>query len=132
MGLSPSPQFNEHQDYTFEKVTAPNIPGNRGPLRFEEGLASDTDSPRDFTRGMREGAIPAPGSTNHVNVETQWKHADDTMRERAHVGSAAWVEAPTFLGEFSHGASNDAEVKFEQVDRGNSRHERSNPAVVRD
>lgn len=132
MGLAPDPKFSEHQDYTYEKTTAPNIPGNRGPLRFEEGLATDTDVPSDFTRGMREGAIPAPGSTNHVNPETLWKHAADTMRERAHVGSAAWVEAPSFLSEFSHGASNDAEVKFEQVDRSNSHHNRHNPAIVQD
>jgi hypothetical protein len=132
MGLAPNPKFSENQDPVFEHTTAPNIPGNRGPLRFEEGIATDTDVPSDFTRGMREGSVPAPGSVNHVNPDTQWKHADETMRERAHVGSAAWVEAPTFLSGFKGGASNEAEIKFIQINVGNTRKERANPATVRD
>ena len=132
MGLGPDPRVPERAGATYEKTTAPNIPGNRGPLRFEEGIATDTSVPSDFTRGMREGSIPAPGSVNHVNPETLWKHAAETMQERAHPGSAAWVEAPTFLGEFSGGAGNASEQTYQQVTRSGGRQERSNPATVRD
>ena len=55
------------------------------------------------------------------------------MAERAHVGSASWVEAPTFLGEFAHGAfTQNAEQHYEQVDRSGGRYERIAPAVVTD
>jgi len=55
------------------------------------------------------------------------------MAERAHVGSAAWIEAPTFLGEFAHGAfTQNAEQHYEQVDRMGGRYERIAPAVVTD
>lgn len=133
MGLAPNPQFPENAPNFYERQIAPSIPGNRGPLRFEEGVATDTDVPSDFVRGMTEGAIPAPGRTNHVNPQTLFKHADETMRERAHVGSAAWVDAPSFLGEFAHGAMNNyGEQRYEQVDRSGGRYERNAPATVRD
>ena len=133
MGLAPDPRFNETGANFYERQIAPNIPGNRGPLRFEEGIATDTDVPSDFVRGMTEGAIPAPGAPNHVNPNTLFKHADETMRERAHVGSAAWVDAPSVLGEFAHGAmASAAEQRYEQVDRSGGRYERNAPATVRD
>jgi hypothetical protein len=133
MTIAPAPRFEENAGTTYERQTAPSIPGNRGPLRFEEGIASDTDVPSDFTRGMREAAIPAPGRPNHVNPEQLFKHADETMSERAHVGSAAWIDAPSLLGEFGHGAMNDyAQQTYEQVDRSGGRYERRAPATVRD
>jgi len=133
MGIAPAPRFDENGANFYERQIAPNIPGNRGPLRFEEGIATDTDVPQDFIRGMTEGAIPAPGNPNHVNSDTLFKHAADTMRERAHVGSAAWIDAPTFLGEFAHGAmDNSAEQVYEQVDRSGRRYGRRAPAVVTD
>jgi hypothetical protein len=133
MGLAPAPQNPERGFATYERQVAPSIPGNRGPLRFEEGIATDTDVPSDFVRGMTEAAIPAPGRSNHVNPEQMFKHADEVMRERAHVGSAAWVDAPSFLGEFAHGAMNNyGEQSYEQVDRSGGRYERSAPATVRD
>lgn len=133
MGIAPAPRFDENGANFYERQIAPNIPGNRGPLRFEEGVATDTDVPNDFMRGMAEGAIPAPGAPNHVNSATLFKHADETMRERAHVGSAAWVDAPSVLGEFAHGAmSNAGQNVYEQVKRSGARTERSAPATVRD
>ena len=53
------------------------------------------------------------------------------MAERAHMGSAAWVEAPTFLGEFANG-SNEVPQVYPQVDRSGGRYERLNPANVPD
>ncbi len=133
MGIAPNPQYPENGANFYEKQIAPNIPGNRGPLRFEEGIATDTDVPSDFIRGMTEGAIPAPGRSNHVNVNTLFKHADETMQERAHVGSAAWVDAPSVLSEFAHGAMNNySEQTYEQVDRSGARMERNSPSTVRD
>lgn len=133
MTIAPTPHFPENAGNTYERQVAPNITGNRGPLRFEEGIASDTDVPSDFRRGMTEAAIPAPGRSNHVNPNQLFKHADETMSERAHVGSASWVEAPTFLSEFAHGSmTNYAEQTYEQVNRGGGRHERRAPATVHD
>jgi hypothetical protein len=55
------------------------------------------------------------------------------MRERAHVGSAAWVEAPASLTDFSSGAFADhGDNRFEQVFRSGSHQNASNPAVVTD
>ena len=133
MGLAPDPNVPERVGNVYERVVAPGIPGQRGPLRFEEGIATDTDVPSDFVRGLREGAIPAPGRPNHVNPATLFKHADETMRERAHVGSASWPDAPTFVNEFAHGAMTDyAEQTYEMVRRSGGRQERRGAAVVND
>jgi hypothetical protein len=113
------------------------MPGGRGPLRFEEGIATDTDVPDDFVLGIRQGYMTAPGRPNH-NANVYEKFADETMKERAHVGSAAWVEAPTYLGEFAHGADHQlAERKYEMVDRGSPnpdgrRYMRRNASEVND
>jgi len=69
----------------------------RGPLRFEEGIATDTDVPSQFRVG-------AYGDTSHERPITFWKHSEETMRERAHMGSSTWIEAPAMLGEFVHGS----------------------------
>lgn len=133
MGIAPDPQFPERAPYTYERKIAPAIPGNRGPLRFEEGVATDTDVPNDFQAGMADGFVAAPGRPNHNNPGVQYKPAEQTMQERAHVGSASWVEAQTYLGEFAHGSFSDyAEVEYEQVDRGEGRKMRLNPANVTD
>lgn len=115
----------------YERKMAPNAPGGRGPLRFEEGLASDTDLPNEFVNGVRQGCIPAPGRPNHnANVYEKWP--DETMRERVHVGSASWVEAPTYLSSFAEGTSPEAERRYIQVDRSGGRYERRNPSQVTD
>jgi hypothetical protein len=48
MAVAPAPMFPEKGDPQFERSLAPSIPMNRGPLRFEEGVATDTDVPMDF------------------------------------------------------------------------------------
>ena len=129
--LAPEPRFPERTGTTYESKVAVNVP-RRGPLRFEEGLATDTDIPNDFTVGVLQGYQTAPGRPNH-NANVYEKYPEETLRQRAHMGSAAWVEAPTFLGEFAHGANNDnAAIKYEEVDRSGGRYERLNPANVPD
>lgn len=131
MPLAPVPSFPENAPNLYERQLAPNMPGGRGPLRFEEGVATDTDVPNDFIQGMTEAARPAPGTTNHVDPATQFKHAAQTMQERAHVGSAAWIDAPSVLSEFVQGA-HPTELTYDQVDRSGGRYERRAPAVVTD
>lgn len=131
MGLAPNPRFPERVGNTYETKVAQNGV-RRGPLRFEEGLATDSDVPNDFTEGVMQGYRTPPGHPNH-NANVYEKSAEETMRQRAHAGSAAWVEAPTFLGEFAHGANNQlSAIKYEEVDRSGGRYERLNPANVPD
>lgn len=128
--LAPSPQFPERVGATYETKMANNAPMNSGPLRFEEGIATDTDVPTEFQKGIMQGYITAPGRMNH-NANVYEKPAAETMAERAHLGSAAWVEARTYLGEFAHGVDADqAALRYEQVDRSGGRYERLSPAVV--
>lgn len=130
--LGPAPQFPERAPNTYERKISPALPGQRGPLRFEEGVATDTDVPSDFQTGVMQGYVTPPGRINHnSNVFEKWP--EETMRQRAHVGSAAWVEAPTFLGEFVQGSFTDyAEVRYEEVVRNGARQQRLNPTVVND
>lgn len=131
MGLAPNPQYPERVGTTYEVKVGQNVQ-RRGPLRFEEGVATDSDVPNDFAVGVMQGYRTAPGAPNH-NANVYEKYPDETMRQRAHMGSAAWVEAPTFLGEFAHGSNNDfAAQRYEQVDRSGGRYERLNPANVPD
>jgi hypothetical protein len=54
------------------------------------------------------------------------------MRERAHVGSASWIEAPTMLSDFVIGASIGNGPGFE-IEYGSERRLlRVNPATVND
>jgi malate synthase len=111
---------------------SPALPGQRGPLRFEEGLATDTDVPMEFTKGAMQGYLPAPGRPNH-NQNVFEKLPEETMRERAHVGSAAWVEAPTVLSDFASEAFADhGDNHFEEVFRDGGHQFRLNPSVVQD
>ena len=131
-GLAPAPQFPEHVGNVYERKLSPAQPGLRGPLRFEEGLATDTDVPNDFQRGMQEGGIPAAGAPNSVNPETQYKHADEVYRERAHAGSAAWVDSPAYLGGFAAGAGEGNRIEYVLENRSGGRYETLNAAVVTD
>ena len=133
MGLSPDPQFPEKPTYAYDAQMAAGVAGQRGPLRFEEGLATDTDLPDSFRQGMLEPMIPAPGRLNHVNPDVQYKWPEQTMAQRAHVGSAAWIDAPSMLGEFAHGSFTDqAEVEYEGVTRSGARQQRRAPTMVTD
>lgn len=107
----------------YEAEYAPSIPGNKGPLRFEEGIVTDTDVPMEFGHGAYfdgEGA---------VNTGTSIKTPEETMRERAHVGSASWIEANSTLAEFIQGASAD-HPSFEVVVGSEMRIQRWNPTRV--
>jgi hypothetical protein len=130
--IAPAPQFPENPGTTYDRTFAPALPGQRGPLRFEEGLATDTDIPMEFSNGAMQGYIPAAGRINR-NAPVHTKTAEETMRERAHVGSASWVEAPTALGEFASQAFADHGINvIEEVIRDGGHQYRLNPAVVQD
>ena len=130
MGIAPVPMNPEVAPNTYERKMAPAMPGNRGPLRFEEGIATDTDVPNDFQRGMTEGDSTGAGAG--VNPLTQYKHANETLAERAHVGSAAWVDSPPYLGAFANGAGEGNTIEYIQEDRSGGRYETLNAAVVTD
>lgn len=133
MNVAPAPMFPEKGTPVFERSFAPSIPGNKGPLRFEEGVATDTDVPADFAQGAYMDPTSAPGRNNHNNPEMFYKHAMDTMRERAHVGSASWIEAPTVLSDFVQGAmAGDGMPSFEYEYNTGGRMNRPNPTVVND
>ncbi len=130
--LGPNPGFPERSPNVYERKAASFAPGQRGPLRFEEGIATDTDVPSEFQKGLMQGSAVAAGRPNR-NAPVHTKTAAETMQERAHVGSAAWIEAPTFLGEFAHGSFADyAEQKVEVAVRSGGRAQRLNPVVVED
>jgi len=131
MGIAPAPQFPERSPNIYERKLADNLE-RRGPLRFEEGVATDTDVPSDFETGIMNGFAAAPGRPNR-NAPVWQKTAAETLSERAHVGSAAWIEAPTFLGEFAHGSvSQNAEQIQELKVVSGGRTMRMNPTVVND
>jgi hypothetical protein len=128
--LAPLDPFPERITNVFEAKMAPNAPGGRGPLHPEEGIATDTGVPREFVKSIQENY--KTGSRPNQNNNVFLKPAAETEQERAHVGSAAWVEAPTYLGAFAGGTGPEAERKFIQVDVGDSRKERHNAAEVLD
>ena len=131
MGIGPNPMFPERAPQVYEMKGAGNLE-RRGPLRFEEGLATDTDIPTDFQKGIMSGFAAAPGRPNR-NAPVWQKPAAETLSERAHVGSASWIEAPTFLGEFAHGSfSNNAEQIVEEKLVTGGRTMRITPTVVND
>jgi len=130
--IAPVVQLPERPGTMYDRTLAPALPGQRGPLRFEEGIATDTDVPMEFTKGAMQGYIPAPGRPNH-NQNVFEKFPEETMRERAHVGSAAWVEAPTVLNDFASEAFADhGENMFAEVFRDGGHQYRLNPSVVQD
>jgi hypothetical protein len=93
-------------------------------------LATDPNVPGGFLTGARQGYETAGRDTHNKQVGI--KPAAETMQERAHAGSAAWTESPTYLGEFAHGASPVAERRYEQVSRDGGHQGRVAPAVIRD
>jgi hypothetical protein len=130
MGIAPNPQFPERGAQSYEMKMSGNAE-RRGPLRFEEGIATDTDVPTDFQKGMTSGFATAPGRPNR-NAPVWQKPAAETLSERAHVGSAAWIEAPTFLGEFSHGSYSHNSEQVIETKMSMGRTMRVNPTVVND
>lgn len=129
--FAPSPHFQERMTPVWEGKVGHNG-ARRGPLRFEEGIATDTDIPNGFREGIMQGYGTAPGRPNH-NQKVDTKYPQETLRERAHVGSSSWVEAPIYRSEFGHGAIADhGVVEFEQVTRDGGMQRRSNYATVTD
>ena len=125
MGIAPVPPLGPEKQPNpqYEWDVAQND-RRRGPLRFEEGIATDTDVPNDFRRG-------AYADTAHERPVTEWKHQGETMRERSHMGSSTWIEAPAMLSEFVHGTQAfGTGYGFERESEG--RKARPNRAVVND
>lgn len=131
MGIAPANIPPERSPQSYQRTMGPNVAGRTGPLRFEEGIATDTDVPNDFQQGMGDGYMTGPGSPNHNNPDSQFKHADQTMQERAHVGSSAWVDAPSVLQEFVGGVT-EPPVTYPDVIRSGGRYERRSPETVTD
>jgi len=132
MTIAPDPKFPERPGTVYDRKFSPATPGQRGPLRFEEGVATDTDVPMEFTNGAMQGYMPAPGRPNR-NQNVFEKLPEETMRERAHVGSAAWVEAPDHLTEFAAGGIADhGDNRIEEVFRSGGVQKSVNPSVVTD
>lgn len=104
MNVAPNPMFPERSDQPFEMGYAPSIPGNRGTRNFEEGVATDTDVPYEFSRGAYSDTMPGPFGGSTPSSDMFFKYPEETMRERAHVGSSSWIEAPEVLGEFVQGS----------------------------
>lgn len=129
--IAPLDGVPERVGNVYERKMAPDRPGGRGPMYFEEGLASDTDLPREFLNGIQQGYVTAAGRNNH-NQNVYEKSPEETMRERVHVGSASWVEAPTYLGGFAAGSSREGERTYLQVTRDGGSQHRQDAAVVRD
>jgi hypothetical protein len=75
-----------------------------------------------------------PGRINYNNPDAVYKHADETMRERAHIGSAAWIEAPGMLSDFVQGAgAGQGPPAFEMVQNPlTHRMNRPSPTIVTD
>jgi hypothetical protein len=115
-------------DGGFETAIAVNNT-RRGPLRFEEGVATDTDIPNEF--GL--GAYGDTGGDGRGRPFTQRKDPAETMRERYHVGSSSWIEAPAMLSDFVIGASaGQSDPQFEMELGSERRLLRPNPAQVND
>jgi len=129
--IAPQNPYPEAMRNVFERTMAPSIPGNKGPLRFEEGVATDTDVPNDFGQGAYADTAPSPARMNHNNPEMFYKYPEQTMRERAHVGSASWIEAPGVLSDFVTGSvAGDSMPKFEMAVNSGMHMNRPNPVRV--
>ena len=129
--IAPQNPYPEAMRNVFERTMAPSIPGNRGPLRFEEGVATETEVTRDFGEGAYMDTSPAPSRMNHPNRNALYKPAEQTMQERAHVGSASWIEAPAVLSDFVSGATaGDGVPTFEMVQNSGMHMNRPNPVRV--
>jgi len=124
MTIAPLPPLGEKfRGAQYEQDVAQNN-RRRGPLRFEEGVATDTDIPNDFRLG-------AYGDCSNPQPVTCRKDPATTQRERVHMGSSTWIEAPTLLSEFVQGAHMFG-TGFSRVGGSEARIHRPNRAVVND
>ena len=114
MGISPAPRFPERTPNVFETGYGFDQGRGGGTLRFEEGIATDTDVPNDFAQGAYSDTRSLSATQSRTAPDAFYKPAAQTMRERAHVGSASWIEAPAMLGEFVDGTmAGDGMPQFE-------------------
>ena len=101
---APMNPYPEQSNTLFEYKYGPEITYNRGPQRFQEGVETDTDVPYDFQRGAyvdtQSGARPNIPQDGDIVLH---KWPAETMKQRAHMGSASWIEAPEVLGDFVTG-----------------------------
>lgn len=131
MTIAPQNPYAEQQQGVYETQMAPSITGNRGPQRFQEGVESDTDVPNDFAKGAYADTVPSDGRSSHPSREMFYKWPEDTMRERAHVGSASWIEAPEVLGDFVVGTQGgDGPRRWEEAFNTGGYMNRPNPVRV--
>lgn len=129
--VAPQNPYPESGRNVFERTWGPEITGNRGPMRFEEGVATDTDVPNGFTQGAYSDPTSAPGRPSHNNREMFYKYPEETMAERAHVGSASWILAPEVLGDFVQGSvAGDSQPRFEHAYNSGLHQARPNPVRV--
>lgn len=129
--IAPSPLYPEKTPAHYERKLGVNVE-RQGPLRFQEGIGTDTDVPADFVVGVQQGHATYPGRNNR-NIKVDTKYPAETMAQRAHVGSAAWITAADQLGEFAHGAHGDhGAIEFERRFNPYQRVPRPNPARVLD
>lgn len=116
------------QEVQYESAIAVNNI-RRGPLRFEEGVATDTDIPVEFGRGAY-GDTAGDGRGRSFTI---YKDPMETTRERAHVGSCTWIEAPTMLSDFIYGVqASQGMPQYEMEIGSEQRLYRFNPAIVQD
>lgn len=99
-------------------------------VMFEEGIGWDSDVPREFMIGMSHGDAPGPQPNRNQVVWT--KTREDTMRERAHPGSASWVDSPPHLQSFVDGTSDDRRGSYAFDIRDGGHYSRPNPAHIYD
>lgn len=116
------------QEVQYESAVAVNNI-RRGPLRFEEGVATDTDVPNEFGRGAYGDTAGDMRGRSFTTIKGEM----ETTRERAHVGSASWIEAPTMLNDFVYGVTAAHGMPQYELEYGSeSRIRRFNPAMVQD
>ena len=129
--IAPQNPYAEGMNNVFETVVAPSITGNRGPLRFQEGVTNEPEVPSDFGEGAYVDTGSAPSRMNHPTPHALYKPAEKTMRERAHVGAASWIEAPSVLSEFVDGVqAGDGMPTFEMTVNSGAHMNRPNPVRV--
>jgi hypothetical protein len=128
MAIAPTPGFPERPARTTRSASPP-VPSGPGPLYFEEGLGTDTDLPTTSNSARCRGTRPSRSGNHNQNVYT--KTAQETMSERAHVGSLHGWRLGCFrtsLLECSRTSPSD----YEEVFRSGGRQARPNAAVVND
>jgi hypothetical protein len=132
MALAPTPNPSPERGTTSYQSKLGSNTARRGTLRFEEGIGTDTDVPNDFVHGAADGYVTAPGRVNRNGIVWD-KPAADTMRERAHVGSAAWIDSNDMLNDFAASAfTGYTDHKWEEVTRDGGKYSRHTPAIVQE